>query len=121
MAVNYCKNTYQGSLVEIHDAVENSILSDIILSLNETDASSPVNIYWIGLVDRNGTFDQATWINSNTTLGSWHSWEPGFEANSSKLCAGAYVANTSSHLNWTNLKCCESYRFICQLGKIELK
>ncbi|EDV22145.1 uncharacterized protein TRIADDRAFT_59344 [Trichoplax adhaerens] len=113
-AVNYCKNNYNGSLIEINDAAENIALNKIVGTLtNSTGGAS--SLYWIGLVDQNGTFTNATWIDSNTTVGSWNTWHQGIVVNSSKLCAGVSYGAHAIQLNWTNLRCCDHYRFICQL------
>ncbi|EDV22147.1 uncharacterized protein TRIADDRAFT_59347 [Trichoplax adhaerens] len=115
-ARSYCENTYKGSLVEISDTDEDTVLLGIIQALPESMNSLHRAHYWIGLMDLNGTFTHAKWINSNNTVGNWNSWHENIVVTSSKLCAGVSLENSSTQLRWINLNCADNFSFICQLG-----
>lgn len=106
--------------MEINDAAENAILSKMILTSIESHLPLTISDYWIGLVDQNGTFIDATWLSSNTTIGNLAAWLPSFAPNSEKLCASAYVNSMADSLEWINSKCSDKLLFICQIGKIEI-
>lgn len=72
--------------------------------------------YWIGLTDPSGIFSNALWYHSNTSVGNWNLWYTQIVVDTSKLCAGIQIGTYS--LYWTNMRCSDAHRFICQLGII---
>ena len=113
----YCEDQYNGSLVAINDSTENTVLNDIIRTLAQGTNDSAIIPYWIGLKDLNGTFTNAVWVSSNSSIPNWNLWYKNIIVNSSKLCAGAYIDNSTAQLRWINLNCKDRIRFICQLGR----
>ncbi|RDD37613.1 hypothetical protein TrispH2_010221, partial [Trichoplax sp. H2] len=116
-AVNYCKITYNGTLLQINSASEIDILYDMVQTFNESSDSPLIELYWIDSVDLNSTLIHHDRINSNFTSENWTLRDQNSTSSSSILCTWLYLGYSSNQLQWMNFSCNDHFRFICQLGK----